>query len=158
MEHFKAIETSPRLADEVYQQILDGITAGVVDPHKRIVQERIADQLNVSRTPVREALIRLENEGVLTRVGRSGYKIRPMAEAEVYQIYQAREAIECYAIGCLSQRNDSKTIERLSQMIISADNQSKTSIRDYFEANRQVAEPQHFARIRRRQRTWFVTP
>ena len=71
MGHFKAINTSARLADEVYQQILDAITAGVVDPHKRIVQERLADQLQGSRTPIREALIRLENEGVLVRVGRS---------------------------------------------------------------------------------------
>ena len=57
MSRFKAIDTNSRLADEVYQQVLDAIAAGHIDPHKRIVQEWLAEQLQVSRTPIREALI-----------------------------------------------------------------------------------------------------
>jgi len=138
MGHFKAINTSARLADEVYQQILDAITAGVVDPHKRIVQERLADQLQVSRTPIREALIRLENEGVLVRVGRSGYKVRPVGEDEVLHIYQAREAIECYAAACLSQNAGADCVKRLRGKIKEHENQPKSTAKDYFEANRNV--------------------
>ena len=53
---FRAIEpTRPRLADEVYRQVLDAVLAGDLRPGERIVQDRIAQEINVSRTPVREA-------------------------------------------------------------------------------------------------------
>ena len=138
MSHFKAINTSPRLADEVYQQILDAITAGLIDPHKRIVQEWLADQLQVSRTPVREALIRLENEGVLMRDGRSGYRIRPISDEEVVQVYQAREAIECFAAGCLARKGNDQIVAELRKVIEQQDQVSKKSTKDYFDANRTV--------------------
>ena len=49
-----------RLADEVYHQLLDAILAGEVGPNDRLVQERLAAEMEISRTPVREALLRLE--------------------------------------------------------------------------------------------------
>ncbi|MFT5110762.1 MAG: DNA-binding GntR family transcriptional regulator [Parasphingorhabdus sp.] len=138
MSNFKAIDTSTRLADEVYQQVLNAIAAGNIDPHKRIVQEWLADQLQVSRTPVREALIRLENEGVLARVGRSGYQIRSIDDEEVQQIYEAREAIECHAVAYLTRAGDQRVVARLRKVIQSLDETSKQNTKDYFDANQRV--------------------
>ena len=54
-----------RLADDVYEQILSAILSGEIVPGERLIQENIASQIDVSRTPVREAFLRLEREGVL---------------------------------------------------------------------------------------------
>jgi len=58
-----------RLADDVYEQILSAILSGVIVPGERLIQETIASQIDVSRTPVREAILRLEREGVLEAAG-----------------------------------------------------------------------------------------
>ena len=78
-----------RLADEVYDQLLESITIGDIGPDDRLVQERLAAELDISRTPVREALLRLEQEGVLVTANRGGFKLHRMSEPEVRQLYQA---------------------------------------------------------------------
>ena len=58
---FQKIEVArSRLADQVYDQILTAINQGMIAPSERIVQATLAEQLQVSRTPIREALFRLE--------------------------------------------------------------------------------------------------
>ena len=94
---FKKIEvTRLRLADQVYDQILHAIENGLIAPADRIVQEKLADELMVSRTPVREALLRLQQEGILTAVDRGGFTIRQATPREIIELYQAREAVEGY--------------------------------------------------------------
>ena len=58
-------DVAPRLADDVYDQILSAIVNGQIAPGERLIQEKIATEINISRAPVREALLRLEQEGVL---------------------------------------------------------------------------------------------
>ena len=69
-------DVTPRLADDVYDQILSAIVNGRIAPGERLIQEKIATEINVSRTPVREALLRLEQEGILELSGRKGFAIR----------------------------------------------------------------------------------
>jgi len=64
-----------RLADEVYDQLLASITVGDIGPDDRLVQERLAAELDISRTPVREALLRLEQEGVLVTANVLSYTV-----------------------------------------------------------------------------------
>ena len=104
MLEFTKIKSMSLLSEEVYHQILNAVMTRTITPQQRIVQTLLADQMNVSRTPVRDALIRLENEGVLVRDGRSGYKIRRYSEQEILQIYQSREAVESFAIGLLTRQ------------------------------------------------------
>jgi len=72
-----------RLADEVYDQLLESIVRGELGPDDRLVQEKLAAELDISRTPVREALLRLEQEGVLVSAARGGFKLYRMSESEV---------------------------------------------------------------------------
>ena len=96
-----------RLADNVYEQILSAILSGEIMPGERLIQETIASQIDVSRTPVREAFLRLEREGVLEAAGRGGFQIRNITEQEMKDLYLAREAVEGFAAkllaGALSQ-------------------------------------------------------
>ena len=92
----------PRLAIDVYEQIMYAIVNGHFEPGERLIQEQIAEEINVSRTPVREALLRLEQEGVLVQSGRKGFSIRNISNDEVRSLYGAREAIEGYAAYTLA--------------------------------------------------------
>ena len=54
-----------RLADQVYGQIMEAIRSGEIGPDERIVQEKLAEEFAISRTPIREALFRMQQEGIL---------------------------------------------------------------------------------------------
>jgi len=135
----RAIKTERRrLADEVYEQLLDSIASGEIGPDDRLVQERLAAELDISRTPVREALLRLEQEGVLVSASNGGFKVYRMTEAEVRQLYQARAAIEGQAARILASRNDSLANSQLRMTIEKEEAIEDRSVHAYFEANRNI--------------------
>ena len=67
--------TRRRLADQVYDQIINAIVNRDIVSEDRLIQEKLAAELQISRTPVREALMRLEQEGVLEVTNRGSFKI-----------------------------------------------------------------------------------
>ena len=83
-----------RLANEVYDQLVQAIMNREIGPEDRLVQEKLAAELQISRTPVREALMRLEQEGVLTVSNRGTFRLYEMNDNEVKELYQARAAVE----------------------------------------------------------------
>ena len=104
---FKPLDRPPqRLADSVYEQLLDAIAAGSLAPGTRLVQGAIAEQMNVSRTPVREALLRLEREKILDSVDRGGFLVRTISSDDARQIYQVRQAIEGYGARLVAEGGD----------------------------------------------------
>ena len=83
-----------RLADEVYDQLVTAIRARDIGPDDNLVQEKLAADMQISRTPVREALMRLEQEGVLEVSKRGSFRLYQMDDQEVRELYQSRAAVE----------------------------------------------------------------
>ncbi len=136
---FTRIETTKqRLADQVYDQILKAIQAGAIQPAERIVQEKLAETLQISRTPVREALLRLEQEGLLVTSGRGGFLIRLTTDSEVREIYQTRAAIEGYAARLLASEGDLGKVGRIEAVIRFQESLQLTSAHGYYDANRAI--------------------
>lgn len=127
-----------RLADEVYAQVLDAVHRGAIAPDQRIVQERLAEDLNISRTPVREALLRLEQDGILVAAGTGGFVIRSITEDEVKEIYEARTAVEVQAARLLAAARDGARNAVIRDTIKKKEKLKSQSTRDYFEANRSI--------------------
>ena len=71
-------------------------------------KQKLAAELQISRTPVREALLRLEQDGVLVTSSRGGFMLHRMSEGEIKELYQARAAIEGQAARILAVENDSE--------------------------------------------------
>ena len=128
----------PRLADEVYSQLLDAVHRGDIAPDQRIVQERLAEELNISRTPVREALLRLEQDGILVAAGTGGFVIRSITEDEVKEIYEARAAVEVQAARLLAAARDPRRNAIIRETIRKKEKLKSESTRDYFDANRSI--------------------
>lgn len=127
-----------RLADEVYQQILGAILNNEIGENDRLVQEKLATELQISRTPVREALLRLEQDGILVTSSRGGFVLHHMTDDEVEELYQARAAIEGQAVRILASRNDPRVNAKLHQTIQKEEDISSPTVAAYFEANRNI--------------------
>ncbi|MBD3665188.1 GntR family transcriptional regulator [Sulfitobacter aestuariivivens] len=127
-----------RLADEVYDQLVNAIMSREIGPDDRLVQEKLAAELDISRTPVREALLRLEKEGVLHLANSGGFRLAKISEEETLELYQARAAIEGQAARILAARNDPAEMKQLRATIRENEKLSNPSTQDYFAANRSI--------------------
>lgn len=127
-----------RLADEVYDQLVKAIMDRDIGPDDRLVQEKLAAELDISRTPVREALLRLEKEGVLRLGNSGGFRLAEISEDETLELYQARAAIEGQAARILTVRGDAQEFDRLRKLIIKTEDMQNPTTQDYFVANRTI--------------------
>ena len=91
------IERTP-LRDEVYRQLLDRISRGDLPPGARVRDTQMANQLGVSRTPVREALLRLAREGVLDADMGRGFSVRALDATEMREIGAVLSNLEGLAL------------------------------------------------------------
>lgn len=90
-------------ADLVYSALREAIVTKRLRPGDRLAEEQIARQFGVSRTPVREALLRLEAEQFAKRIARRGLVVRPIPEEEVLEVYAVRAALDGLAAGLAAQ-------------------------------------------------------
>lgn len=101
--------------EETYAAIRRSILDGTLRPGERIVEQQLAETLNVSRTPVREALLKLERENLVARVGR-GMAVRRYSSDEVRDIYSLRAHLESYAARMATQRITAGELAALSRI------------------------------------------
>jgi DNA-binding GntR family transcriptional regulator len=94
----KPLERPAGLADRVYYELRDNIGSHQIRPGERLQEVSLAAQLGVSRTPVREALARLESEGMIVVEGR-GFVVPELTDADIEEIYQLRFLLEPAAAG-----------------------------------------------------------
>ena len=91
----------PSRADEVYQQLKRDIADFRLVPGDRITETEISERLSVSRTPVRQALFRLRQEGYVDVLFRSGWQVRPFDFDKFDQLYDLRRVLEAEAVNRL---------------------------------------------------------
>src|SRR3954464_1071179 len=94
------------LTDAVYEAIRRGIIDRRLPPGGPVTEAALAAQLGVSKTPVREALLRLKDAGVIEPNGRRGGRVVQRSEAAIRRAYEVREALESYAAGRAAERAD----------------------------------------------------
>lgn len=87
-----------RLVDDVYQSLETAILSGSIAPGERLVEARIAEELNVSRTTVREAILKLETQRLVVNNPRRGTYVIRLSEADALDLGYARAVIESFAV------------------------------------------------------------
>lgn len=92
------------LAEQVYDAIKAQLNNFELVPGDRFSELEIGGRLGVSRTPVREALFRLRNEGLLDVESKSGWFVRPIDFARIDQLYDLRTVLETAAVERLAHR------------------------------------------------------
>ena len=94
----KAIQNPRNLKEVVYQRLKESILHGKLSPGAKLPETRIAQQLGVSRTPLREAINRLEQDGFVENIPRRGSFVRQVSLREILQDLEIREVLEGLAI------------------------------------------------------------
>lgn len=89
---------SASLAEQAYASLRTLILDRKISPGSPLQEGRLADDLRISRTPMREALVRLAGEGLLVRRDARSYAVRALGTKEYFDCMRAREIIECEAI------------------------------------------------------------
>jgi DNA-binding GntR family transcriptional regulator len=92
------------LVDTAYAEIRQRILDNVWPPGHRALEQEVALALGMSRTPVREALMRLAGEGLVEVIPRHGMRVLPVSPADMTEIYQILTALECMAAELLARR------------------------------------------------------
>ena len=105
------------LGEQVTALIREMIHQGELAPGQRLVEEQLAEQTGTSRTPIREALHRLEQEGLVVRRDKGGYRVRPLSAREVEETTGVRAALESYAVELACRAMTPERLEGLKQNV-----------------------------------------
>jgi len=105
------------LAGSAYQRIRTSISEGEFVPGQRVTETQLAKWLSVSRTPIREAIQRLEADGLLVHSPRQGLLVRELEYQEVVELYAMREVLEGTAAALSAQQATLPEIEILADII-----------------------------------------
>ncbi|MGR5092472.1 GntR family transcriptional regulator [Vibrio maritimus] len=81
-------------SEVAYQKLLQAIRHGELTPGTRVREIEVAEMLGISRTPVRDAIRRLESDGLLIHLPRQGAVIKQLDQKEVIELYEVREVLE----------------------------------------------------------------
>jgi DNA-binding GntR family transcriptional regulator len=104
----------PTLTDDVYEAIKGLVMDGTLAPGGRVTIDALARDLEVSPTPVREALARLESDGLVRKRPMAGYTTAPLLDrAEFAQLYEMRLLLEVPAASLAARRRDPASAGRL---------------------------------------------
>jgi DNA-binding GntR family transcriptional regulator len=107
----------PNLRDQIYDIVKEMIVMREIKPDEKINEERLAERLRVSRTPIRETLCRLENEGIVKVIPRRGAFVIRQCKERVLEILQVREVLEGLLARLVAQNRDEKTLNKLRKSL-----------------------------------------
>lgn len=109
-------EITPRRL-ETYEAVRDRILSGELAPSARIVESTLCEELGVSRTPMREALFRLEQDGLVRQDPARGFSVMPLAAREVREIYPIMWTLEGLAVQLGADNIDIESLKRLNRSL-----------------------------------------
>lgn len=108
---------SKSIREIVYEGLRKTIISGVIPVGERIVEKEYAERLNISRTPVREALRRLEEEELVESIHRVGVVVKRISKEDVIEIYKIRHSLEVLATLTAMEHITQKEINELEALL-----------------------------------------
>jgi len=133
------IETNFSLKDKIYDSLKQAITSINLyadDAELRLDERRLSEQLEISRTPIREALARLEQEGLVEIVPRRGVYIVRKTKAEIMEMITVWAALEGMAARLITQHASDEEISSLRDLFTTfEEGQIQTHIDEYSDKN-----------------------
>jgi DNA-binding GntR family transcriptional regulator len=145
-----ALRTRSR-AEFVYESLCDAIWDGRISHNERVREEEIARNFGVSRTPVREALQRLQQRGILVAGTGRGLVVADLSQQQVNELYSMREILECSAARFAAQHATATEIailHRLQRQLRDAPNNATMLVmlnRRFHQAIYQAAHNQYLS-------------
>lgn len=104
------------LRDVVFNTLRQAILKGELAPGERLMEIQLAERLGVSRTPIREAIRKLELEGLVLMIPRKGAEVAKISEKSLRDVLEVRRSLEELAIELACQRMTEEGIEKLEEV------------------------------------------
>ena len=104
------------LRDVVFNTLRRAILKGELKPGERLMEIALADKLGVSRTPIREAIRKLELEGLVVMAPRKGAKVASITERDLNDVLEVRKGMEVLAISLACKRITGEELEKLESI------------------------------------------
>ncbi|MBO9521541.1 MAG: GntR family transcriptional regulator [Nocardioidaceae bacterium] len=108
------------LREQVADVLRERIISGELNPGARLVERTLADQLGVSRVPVRDALNLLKGEGFVTEVPRKGVVVTELSRHDAVELFDVREALEVLAVRLATARATREELDELGEVMAEA--------------------------------------
>lgn len=120
------------MVDVISDSIKKDIVYGRIKHGSSLSTRKISEDLNVSRTPVREAIRKLEAEGLVKLLPRRGFVVREYGIDEIREIYHVRKLLESEAIAMACKNINHETIEHIENLSMDLNEELKKEPRDVF--------------------------
>lgn len=117
MKLLEEIERGDSLVEVVLQKITEAIATGQIESDNKLVEARLAEQLGVSRGPVREAFRRLEQMGLVEKIPYRGTFVTELNRQDIQDLYRVRAALEGLAARTLAERHNTADAQRLQAFL-----------------------------------------
>ena len=111
------LESYKPLRELVLDAIREAIINGTLKPRERLMEIQLAEELGVSRTPVREALRKLELEGFIVMVPRKGAYVADISFKDIADVFEIRAALEALAAGLAAERITGEELEEMERLV-----------------------------------------
>lgn len=106
------------LREVVCEALREAIINGVLKPGERLMEIQLAEELGVSRTPVREAIRKLELEGFVIMIPRRGTYVADLSIKDINQVFEVRTALEVLAAGLAAERITEEELEQMERLLV----------------------------------------
>lgn len=106
------------LRELVFESLREAIIQGRLKPGERLMEMQLADEMGVSRTPVREAIRKLELEGFVVMIPRKGAYVAGISVKDIVDIFEVRAALEALAAGLAAERITDEELEDLERTLV----------------------------------------
>jgi DNA-binding GntR family transcriptional regulator len=105
------------LGQHVFEKLKQAIIRGDLAPGDRIVEIQVAEALDISRTPVREAIHKLEREGLLKKLPKAGFTVMSLSREDIEETFGIRSVLESYAAGLAALKHREDELKPLEEKI-----------------------------------------
>ncbi len=106
------------LREMVFESLREAIILGRLKPGERLMEIQVAEEMGVSRTPVREAIRKLELEGFVVMMPRKGAYVAGISVKDIVDVFEVRAALEGLAAGLAAERSTEEEMEELERSLI----------------------------------------
>ena len=113
----QAFQERKSLGEHVFESLKHSIVRGKISSGEWLVESHIAETLGISRTPVREAIHKLEREGLIERQPRGGFTVLGLDRDDIEETFGIRSVLEGYAARLAAVKHDSQELEDLENKI-----------------------------------------
>ncbi|NJN04405.1 MAG: GntR family transcriptional regulator [Leptolyngbyaceae cyanobacterium RM1_1_2] len=117
----QSLQRRKSLYEQTYEALREGILAGKLLPGDRLIETQIAQQLQVSRTPIREALRQLQQEDLVVADGSGWLRVATVSATEAVQLYNCRIALETLSVTEACAQASPAQLEQLVQCVTQAE-------------------------------------